>query len=493
MKAVAISNHTIDCGLYGMIMFQVLRHRKKRMGDSFMQLFQAVYNFLWGDLVRIPLPGGSYLGLSLLIIILIPAGIFCTIRTKFLPVRLFPEMIRVAAEKKIDSDKKNSVSGLEALIVSTATRVGMGNLVGVVAAVSAGGAGALFWMWVTAIIGSSTAFVEATLAQIHRKDDPLYGGYRGGPAYYIHDFLHGKKKKSVIAILFALSGLLCWCGISQVIGNSVSSALDNAFHIPPLATAVILCVMAAVIVLRRNVTVKVLDVVVPVMAGFYFFLTVFVIINNFTALPGVFARIFQEAFGLRQIAAGGFGTVLMNGVKRGLFSNEAGSGSAPCAAATADVDHPVKAGLLQALGVFIDTIVICSCTAFVMLLAPQEVTDGLAGMDLLQAAMRYHFGEAGVIFIAVTLWLFCFSTFLGVLFYARSNVSYVFGDKWAPQTVYKIVALVNLFIGCLAAYTFVWDLGDVGIGLMTVFNMIALIPLSKEAIAALRDYEEKKK
>ena len=458
-----------------------------------MQLFQAVYNFLWGDLVRIPLPGGSYLGLSLLIIILIPAGIFCTIRTKFLPVRLFPEMIRVAAEKKIDSDKKNSVSGLEALIVSTATRVGMGNLVGVVAAVSAGGAGALFWMWVTAIIGSSTAFVEATLAQIHRKDDPLYGGYRGGPAYYIHDFLHGKKKKSVIAILFALSGLLCWCGISQVIGNSVSSALDNAFHIPPLATAVILCVIAAVIVLRRNVTVKVLDVVVPVMAGFYFFLTVFVIINNFTALPGVFARIFQEAFGLRQIAAGGFGTVLMNGVKRGLFSNEAGSGSAPCAAATADVDHPVKAGLLQALGVFIDTIVICSCTAFVMLLAPQEVTEGLAGMDLLQAAMRYHFGEAGVIFIAVTLWLFCFSTFLGVLFYARSNVSYVFGDKWAPQTIYKIVALVNLFIGCLAAYTFVWDLGDVGIGLMTVFNMIALIPLSKEAIAALRDYEEKKK
>lgn len=476
-----------------MIMFQVLRHRKKRMGDSFMQLFQAVYNFLWGDLVRIPLPGGSYLGLSLLIIILIPAGIFCTIRTKFLPVRLFPEMIRVAAEKKIDSDKKNSVSGLEALIVSTATRVGMGNLVGVVAAVSAGGAGALFWMWVTAIIGSSTAFVEATLAQIHRKDDPLYGGYRGGPAYYIHDFLHGKKKKSVIAILFALSGLLCWCGISQVIGNSVSSALDNAFHIPPLATAIILCVMAAVIVLRRNVTVKVLDVVVPVMAGFYFFLTVFVIINNFTALPGVFVRIFQEAFGLRQIAAGGFGTVLMNGVKRGLFSNEAGSGSAPCAAATADVDHPVKAGLLQALGVFIDTIVICSCTAFVMLLAPQEVTEGLEGMDLLQAAMRYHFGEAGVIFIAMTLWLFCFSTFLGVLFYARSNVSYVFGDKWAPQTVYKIVALVNLFIGCLAAYTFVWDLGDVGIGLMTIFNMIALIPLSKEAIAALKDYEEKKK
>ena len=462
--------------------------KEKTMGG-----FQAVYNLLWGDWIRIPLPGGSTLGLSLLVMILILAGIFCTIQTRFLPVRLFPEMIRVAAEKKIDPEKKSSVSGLEALIVSTATRVGMGNLVGVVAAVSAGGAGAVFWMWVTAVIGSSTAFVEATLAQIHRKNDPLYGGYRGGPAYYIHDLLHGKKKKSVVAVLFALSGLLCWCGISQVSGNSVSAALGNAFHMPQIVTAVLLCAVAAVIVLRRNVTVKVLDFIVPVMAGFYIFLTLFVIINNFSALPGVFARIFEEAFGIRQFAAGGFGTILMNGVKRGLFSNEAGSGSAPCAAATADVDHPVKAGLLQSLGVFIDTIVICSCTAFVMLLAPQEVTQGLTGMDLLQAAMRYHFGEAGVIFIAITMGLFCFSTFLGILFYARSNVAYVFGDRWAPQTIYKIMALVNLFIGCLAAYTFVWDLGDVGIGLMTVFNMIALIPMSGEAVSALKDYEGQQK
>lgn len=456
-------------------------------------VIEAVYQLLWGDLIRIPVPGGEPVGLSLLVLLLIPAGIYCSVRTKFLPIRMFPEMLRVAAEKKTDPENKNSVSGLEALIVSTATRVGMGNLVGVVAAVSAGGAGALFWMWVTAVIGSSTAFVEATLAQLHREKDPLYGGYRGGPAYYLHDFLHGKKKKSVIAVLFALSGLLCWCGISQVIGNSVSSALSNAFHVPPLATAVVLCGIAALIVLRRNATVKVLDAVVPVMAGFYLFLTLFVVVNHITELPGVFARILEEAFGLRQFVAGGFGTVLMNGVKRGLFSNEAGSGSAPCAAATADVDHPVKAGLLQSLGVFVDTLVICSCTAFVMLLAPQEVTDGLGGMDLLQAAMRYHFGEAGVIFIAVTLWLFCFSTFLGILFYARPNVAYVFGDRWAPQTIYKIVALINLFVGCLAAYTFVWDLGDVGIGLMTVFNMIALFPMSKEAVAALKDYEARRK
>ncbi|SEA82871.1 alanine or glycine:cation symporter, AGCS family [Oribacterium sp. KHPX15] len=457
-----------------------------------MQLFQFVYNFLWGDLVKIPLPGGSSLGLSLLVILLIPAGIYCMVITGFLPIRLFPEMIRVSMEKNVDKDKKGGVSGLEALIVSTATRVGMGNLVGVVAAVSAGGAGAIFWMWLAAIIGSATAFVEATLAQIYKEEDPLYGGYRGGPAYYIHHMLAGKKKKSIVAVLFALSALLCWCGISQVVGNSVSSALDNAFHVPPLATAVVLCIPGAFIVLRKNVTVKVLNIIVPIMAGFYIFLTLFAIINNISELPGVFSRIFTEAFGLRQALAGGFGAVLMNGVKRGLFSNEAGSGSAPCAAASADVDHPVKSGLLQALGVFIDTIIICSCTAFVILLVPENITSGLNGMDLLQEAMRYHFGNAGVVFIAVTLWLFCFSTFLGILFYARSNVAYVFGDNWTSQTIYKAIALVNLFIGCLAAYTFVWDLGDVGIGLMTVFNMIALIPMSKHAVRALRDYEEKK-
>ena len=457
-----------------------------------MQLFQLVYNFLWGDLVTIPLPGGSDLGLSLLVLLLIPAGIYCMVITRFLPLRMLPEMIRVASEKGSDSDKKSSVSGLETLIVSTATRVGMGNLVGVVAAVSAGGAGAIFWMWLAAIIGSATAFVEATLAQLYKEEDPLYGGYRGGPAYYIHHMLAGKKKKSVVAVLFALSALLCWCGISQVVGNSVSSALDNAFRVPPLATAVILCIPGAFIVLRKNVTVKVLNIIVPIMAGLYIFLTIFAIINNITELPGVFSRIFTEAFGLRQAAAGGFGAVLMNGVKRGLFSNEAGSGSAPCASASADVDHPVKSGLLQALGVFIDTIIICSCTAFVILLVPESITEGLNGMDLLQEAMRYHFGNVGVIFIAVTLWLFCFSTFLGILFYARSNVAYVFGDSWTSQTIYKAVALVNLFIGCLAAYTFVWDLGDVGIGLMTVFNMIALIPMSREAVMSLRDYEKTK-
>ena len=462
-----------------------------------MKLLYAIYDFMWGDLITIPLPGGGSFGLSLLVLILVPAGIFFTLRTRFLPIRLFPEMIRVTLEKET-SAKKEGISGFQALIVSTATRVGMGNLAGVVAAVSAGGAGAVFWMWVTALVGSATAFIEATLAQLYKEKDPLYGGYRGGPAYFIHSFMtrhFGNKARrwSITAVLFAISGLICWCGISQVISNSVTSAFKNAFHIPPIYTTVLLVVLAAVIVLRKNATVKVLDVLVPIMAGCYFLMTIVLIVKNAALLPAVFRRIFAEAFGLRQAAAGGFGAVLMNGVKRGLFSNEAGSGSAPCAAAAAEVSHPAKSGLLQAFGVFIDTIVICSCTAMIMLLTPAERVQGLAGMDLLQAAMEYHLGTFGVVFIALILWLFSFSTFIGILFYARSNVAYLFGDNWVSQTVYKVLALVMLFIGGLAAYTFVWDLGDVGIGLMTVFNIAVILPMSREALDCLREYESLRK
>ena len=355
----------------------------------FKNLFYALFNILWGDFITIPLPGGSSLGLSLLVLILIPSGIYFTLRTKFLPLRLFPEMIKITAEKR-NVSQKDAISGLQALIVSTATRVGMGNLVGVVAAISAGGAGALFWMWLIALLGSSTAFIEGTLAQLYKERDPLYGGYRGGPAYYIHHLFLKKnsaRKRSLIAVLFAISGLICWCGISQVIGNSVSSAFSNAFRIDPHYTTIILVAVSAFIVLRKNATVKVLDVLVPFMAVCYFLMTIFIIIKNAALLPSVFAQIFSEAFGLRQAVAGGIGAVVMNGAKRGLFSNEAGSGSAPCAAAADDINLPAKEGLLQALGVFIDTIVICSCSAMIMLLAPSGLTQGLEGMDLLQTAI----------------------------------------------------------------------------------------------------------
>ena len=453
------------------------------------QLIEATYNFLWGDLFQIPLPVGGSIGISLLIIFLVPAAVYFTIRTRFMQVRLFPDMVRALTEQK---SGENGLSPFQTLIVSTATRVGMGNLVGVVAAISAGGAGAVFWMWIMAVLGSATAFIEATLAQLYKEKDPLYGGYRGGPAYYIHRFFErkeGRKKRYVLpAVLFAISGLICW----WVISNSVSESFNNAFNIPPLYTTIALVILAAVIVLRKNATVKVLDVLVPVMAVLYFVITLIIIGMNITALPGVFQRIFEEAFGIRQFAGGSFGAILMNGVKRGLFSNEAGSGSAPCAAAAAEGKTPVTMGLVQSLGVFIDTIVICSCTAFIMLLVPQEVTDGLSGMALLQTAMEFHLGRFGVIFIAVTLAMFSFSTFLGILFYARSNVAYLFGDKWCWQMAYKVLALVMLFIGGIAAYTFVWDLGDVGIGLMTLFNISILYPLSKEAFQALGQYEKEK-
>ena len=455
-------------------------------------LIESVYRLLWGDLFTIPLGGG--IGISFMVVLLFTAGIWFTCRTRLLPVRLFRDIIAAVCEKKQGRD---GLSSFQTLVISTATRVGMGNLVGVVAAVSAGGAGAVFWMWVTAILGASTSFIESTLAQKYRQPDPLYGGWRGGPAYYLHvlaERRRGKKlKRSVVAALFAVSGLICWCGISQVISNSVSSAFENAFHIPPLTTTLVLTAIAAVIVLRKNATVKSLDVMVPIMAVCYFVITVGIVLFNLPKLPAVFGRIFTEAFGLRQAVAGGFGAVLMNGVKRGLFSNEAGSGSAPCAAAAAECDDPVKMGFVQALGVLIDTVVICSCTAFLMLLVPQEITEGLAGMDLLQTALQYHLGGFGVVFIAATLALFSFSTFLGVLYYARGNVAYLCGDNWWSQTVYKLIALVMLVIGGMQAYTVVWDLGDVGIGLMTIFNMIALVPMAKEALAALNDYEKRKK
>lgn len=455
-------------------------------------LIESVYRLLWGDLFTIPLGGG--IGISFMVVLLFTAGIWFTCRTRLLPVRLFRDMIAAVCEKK---QGRNGLSSFQTLVISTATRVGMGNLVGVVAAVSAGGAGAVFWMWVTAILGASTSFIESTLAQKYRQPDPLYGGWRGGPAYYLHvlaERRRGKKlKRSVVAALFAASGLICWCGISQVISNSVSSAFENAFHIPPLTTTLVLTAIAAVIVLRKNATVKSLDVMVPIMAVCYFVITVGIVLFNLPKLPAVFGRIFAEAFGLRQAVAGGFGAVLMNGVKRGLFSNEAGSGSAPCAAAAAECDDPVKMGFVQALGVLIDTVVICSCTAFLMLLVPQEITEGLAGMDLLQTALQYHLGGFGVVFIAATLALFSFSTFLGVLYYARGNVAYLCGDNWWSQTVYKLIALAMLVIGGMQAYTVVWDLGDVGIGLMTIFNMIALVPMAKETLAALNDYEKRKK
>ena len=485
--------------------------------ESIKNLILSFNGLLWGKMITVNV-GDSVVELSLLVIMLIPTGIYFIFKTRFLPFRLFPEMIRCVLEPK-NSENKESISGLQALFIATASRVGMGNLAGVVAAISFGGAGAIFWMWLAALIGSATAFIESTLAQIYKEKDPLYGGFRGGPAYfmdririitwiknedeYVKDIkkeakylsVDGKKfytrggRFKILGTSFALSGLLCWAGISQIIANSVSQSFKNAFNFPPLYTTIGLVLLSGIIILKKDGIVSVLNKMVPVMAIFYFSITLLIIIKNIRLLPEMFEAIFVQAFGFRQAVAGGFGAILMQGVKRGLFSNEAGSGSAPCAAAAADVSHPVKQGLIQALGVFIDTLVICSCSAFIMLLAPVSVTKGLMGMDLLQAAMNHHLGRMGVIFIAIILFVFSISTFLGIMFYARGNIAYVFGDNVKSQNIYKLFALGMLFAGGLAQYTFVWELGDLGVGLMTVFNIIAIIPLSGQAIASLKDYE----
>ncbi len=479
----------------------------------------SLNNLLWGDFISLNF-GNTRIGLSIMVLILLPVGIFFTFKTKFLPFRLFPEMIRVTLEPK-NSNNEKSISGLQALIVATATRVGMGNLAGVAAAISFGGAGAVFWMWVVAIFGAATAFIEATLAQIYKEKDPLYGGFRGGPSYYIsrmklmtevresdalvEDNLDESNVASskfgtrfrqscdfkVIAILFSISGLICWAGISQIVANSVSQSFVNAFNIPPLYTTIALVIISGFIIFKKNTVVSILDKIVPIMACLYLLLTLFIMIKNIGAIPTMFKEIISQAFGFKQMVSGGFGAVLMNGIKRGLFSNEAGSGSAPNAAAAADVSHPSKQGLIQSLGVFIDTLFICSCSAFIILLAPNSVRDGLVGMDLLQSAVKFHIGEIGVIFIAIILFLFSFSTFLGIMFYSRSVLAYLFGDKWWAQNAYRAFGLVMLFIGGLAQYTWVWDLGDLGVALMTIFNMMAILPLANQSLASLKDYEKK--
>ena len=331
----------------------------------------------------------------ILIIMLLGCAVWFSIRTRFVQFRMLREMIVLLSESAGKGKQgEKHVSSFQAFAITIASRVGTGNLAGVATAIAIGGPGAVFWMWLTALIGSSSSFVESTLAQIYKEKDPLYGGYRGGPAYvmdrirlvtkikredvfvknvkeeaeYVADdeqtYYTRGCKYGLLGTAFALSGLLCWAGISQVIGNSVTTSFQNAFGIPQVATATILVAMSAVIVLRKNATVKVLDMVVPVMAGAYFLVTLFVIIKNITLLPSVIGNIFSQAFGIRQFAGGGLGVIVMNGVKRGLFSNEAGSGSAPCAAAAAEVSHPVKQGLVQVLSVFLDTCMICTNTDF---------------------------------------------------------------------------------------------------------------------------------
>ena len=469
------------------------RKRGKEMLQTIENVNAAVNNFVWG------VPA---------MVCIIGVGLVLSARTGFIQFRKFGYAIKNSIGRIFTKSeaKEGSITPFQAVCTALAATVGTGNIAGVAGAIAIGGAGAVFWMWVSALLGMCTKFSEVTLA-VHYREKNAEGDYVGGPMYYIKNGL-GKKwywMASVYAILGSLT-VLGTGNATQVntITTSIDSALisynvidDAQISMVNLVIGIVIAALVAVVLLggvKRIGTVT--EKLVPFMAVFYIILAIGVVALNADKVPHVFEMIFVGAFNPSAFTGGVVGSMFMTmrrGVSRGIFSNEAGIGTGSIAHACADTKKPVKQGFFGIFEVFIDTIVICSCTAMIMLLAPEKLVAGKEGMDLLQTAMKYHLGEFGVIFIAVTLFLFSFSTFLGILFYARSNVAYLFGDKWCWQTAYKVLALVMLFIGGIATYTFVWDLGDVGIGLMTIFNIGALYLMGGQALDELKVYEASKK
>ena len=431
-------------------------------------------------------------GKNIIVVLLVGTGIFFTLSMKFMQIRLLKDMAGLLVKNNKKSE--SGISSFQAFCVSTATRVGAGNLVGVVAALSVGGAGSVFWMWIVAVFGAATGFVEATLAILFREKDKR-GDYVGGAAYYIQKGLGPKWNINMrwLGIIFVFFAMICWGGVLQVISNSVTESFHVAFGIDVKIMSGVLAFFAAIVIFgKKDKIVKVLEKMVPFMAFAYLILVAFILVKNIAVIPDVFKRIFEEAFGIRQAVGGSFGAVVMEGVKRGLFSNEAGTGSAPSAAAAAEVNHPAKQGLIQALGVYVDTLVICTATALVILVTKESVIEGLGGMKLLQEAFRYHVGDWGVIFIACVLFLFAFSTALGITYYAKPNLIFIADKDWL-QTAFKIFACCMLFYGGMKQAFLVWALADLGLGLMAIVNIFAIIPLRKYAFNSLKDYEKKLK
>ena len=419
-------------------------------------------------------------GRNILVILLIGTGLFFSIKMRFVQIRLLREMIALLTKKSEGSER--GVSSFQAFCISTASRVGAGNLVGVVAAVSIGGAGSIFWMWLVAVIGAASALAETVLAIIYREKTKE-GRFVGGPAF----FLAKGMGKRWLGVFFVISALICWMGVMQVVSNSVTESFNVAFGVDTKIMSSLLVILTGVVIFGRGDKITpLLSKLVPVMSVIYMGVVAVIMVKNFHLIPGLFRDILSQAFGIKEAVGGGIGAVVMNGVKRGLFSNEAGSGSAPCAAASADVDHPVKQGLLQGLGVFVDTIFICTATAFVMLLA--DIDKGITGMKFLQEAFRFHVGDWGVTFIAVILFLFSFSTVLGIMVYAKNNIVFITEDE-RVLGIFKGVVLIMLFIGGVQQNLFIWSLADFGMGLMTVINLVGVIGLSGEVMASLADYE----
>ena len=431
---------------------------------------------------------------KLLIIILLAGGLWFTFRTKFVQFRMFGESVRVVMEKP---EKEGSVSSFQALMVSTASRVGTGNIVGVATAICLGGYGSVFWMWLIAIVGGASAFVESTLAQIYKKKYPDGSGSYGGPAYYIEAALHRRP----LALLFAVSMTLTYAGGFNMLASYNLQSTFNVYSFynektTPWIIGGILAVLVGYCLMGGGSRiVKFTSTLVPFMGALYVLVALIVTITHIGLLPGVLAKIFAEAFDVSAIFGGFAGSCVMYGIKRGLFSNEAGVGSAPNAAAAADVSHPVKQGLVQMLSVFIDTLLLCTCTAMMCLCSGVEPTAELAGAPYVQAALGNALGTFGPIFITISMVLFAFTTLLGNFYYVDNLIVYIL--KKVPSktfmTCFRVVASLIIFLGAGLEMGLVWDLADVLMGIMAIINIPVIVILGAPAVKALQDYTAQKK
>ncbi|WP_251231716.1 alanine/glycine:cation symporter family protein [Adlercreutzia aquisgranensis] len=432
----------------------------------------------------------------ILVILLVFVGIYFSVRTKFVQVRYIKDMFTQLTEKKHVPGQK-SISSFQALMVSTASRVGTGNIAGVATAIATGGPGAVVWMWIMCIVGAASAFIESTLAQIW-KVRGKEGEYRGGPAYYIDQAL-GKRW---LAILFAVLLILCFAfGFNGLQAYNAASALE--YYIPDYATngaaiavGIVLAVFTAFVIFGGASRISIItSIIVPVMAIAYIALAVWTTVTNLGEIPAVFSTMFASAFNFQSIAGGFAGSVVMLGIKRGLFSNEAGMGSAPNAAATASVSHPCKQGLVQSLSVYIDTLVICTCSAMmVMVFYVQNpaAAEALNGMPLVQMAVNNSVGEMGIHFMTFAIFAFAFSSLIGNYFYAESNFRFITKNRWA-LLVFRVLCLAFIYYGAVNSFDLAWNLADIFMGFMAIVNLIAILLLGKWALRALDDYTAQRK
>ncbi|AIQ26663.1 alanine/glycine:cation symporter family protein [Paenibacillus sp. FSL H7-0737] len=428
----------------------------------------------------------DFLWSKILVILLIACGLYFTVRSKFVQFGMFKEMFRVL--KGSNERSKDSISSFQAFCISMAARVGTGNITGIAIAIAIGGPGAIFWMWVIAIIGSASGFIESTLAQVYKVKDKT--GFRGGPAYYMEKGLNKRWMGAIFAVLITLSfGLV----FNAVQSNTVTVAFENSFGTNRAILGLVMAAAFALVIFGGVKRIaRMSEYIVVVMAGIYIGAALIIMMINITELPGVFALIVKSAFGFEQVAGGSLGAVILQGVKRGLFSNEAGMGSAPNAAATATTSHPVKQGLMQALGVLTDTLLICSSTAFIILLSDAYKQPGLDGIKLTQAALSEHIGSWASGSLAIMIFLFAFSTLIGNYYYGETNIEFLNSNK-KVLLFYRYSVLAMIIFGSVAKVQLVWDLADLFMGFMVIVNLIAILLLSKVAFAALKDYKKQKR